>query len=90
MNIEYDTTEDKEKVKSFLRESVMTIFFTKKDGTERVLKSTLNTSIIPEEFAPKDVQKNKTDEVLSVFDIENNGWRSFRWDSVKQITVGND
>lgn len=90
MNIEFNTNEDKEKIKSFLRESTLSITFTKKDGTERVLKSTLNTSMIPEEFAPKGTQKNKTDDALSVFDVDNNGWRSFRWDSVKHISSGNE
>ena len=90
MYIEFNTDEDKEKIKNFLRESTLSITFTKKDGTERRMNSTLNTSIIPEEFSPKGVQKNKTDEVLSVFDIDNNGWRSFRWDSVKHISSGNE
>jgi hypothetical protein len=46
---------------------------------------TLSESKIPSEFAPKGSEKTKSDEVLPVFDIENDGWRSFRWDSIKKI-----
>ena len=30
-------------------------------------------------------QKTKSDEALAVFDLEKQSWRSFRFDSVKEI-----
>jgi len=62
-----------------------TIFFTKKDGTERKMLCTLNENTIPSEFAPKNTGKKQSEDAVSVFDLENEGWRSFRWDSVKKI-----
>lgn len=59
--------------------------FTKKDGTERVMKCTLQESDIPEESKPKGSNRVKSDDSLRVFDVEKNEWRSFRWDSIKSI-----
>lgn len=63
-----------------------TVIFTKKDGTERVMKCTTNPNLVPivENVEPKK-EKKKNDEVLSVYDIEAKGWRSFRWDSIKTV-----
>jgi hypothetical protein len=49
------------------------------------MQCTLSESKIPSEFAPKGSEKAKSDEVLPVFDVENDGWRSFRWDSITKI-----
>lgn len=73
-----------------LRTGNITINFTKKDGTERALKCTLNEQEIPGTFAPKTentVERKKSPDVLSVFDIENQGWRSCRWDSIKSVSI---
>jgi hypothetical protein len=34
---------------------------------------------------PKGSGNAKNDAVLPVFDMENNSWRSFRWDSVQKV-----
>jgi hypothetical protein len=76
----------------------VTITFTKKDGTDRVMECTTNTDLVPlvEEKVhytntdnPIDFPKVKkaNDEVMPVYDLEAKGWRSFRWDSVKQVTL---
>jgi hypothetical protein len=76
----------------------VTITFTKKDGTDRVMECTTNTNLVPlvEEKVhytntdnPIDFPKVKkvNDEVMPVYDLEAKGWRSFRWDSVKQVTL---
>lgn len=62
-----------------------TVVFTKKDGTERKLLCTLAENKIPSEKTPKNSGKVKSDEAIAVFDLEKQDWRSFRWDSVKQI-----
>lgn len=77
---------------SFLKEVLRTnpeginIIFKKKDGTERKMLSTLVESNIPTEFKPKGEDTVVTNDVLRVFDLENQGWRSFRWDSVINIS----
>ena len=73
--------------------SGLCVTFTKKDGSERLMWCTLSESKIPSEFAPKGSEKAKSDEVLPVFDVESDGWRSFRWDSIKKVEfslVGNE
>jgi hypothetical protein len=72
-------------LKSVLREGEATVVFTKSDGTERKLICTLSEAKIPQEFTPKGAERAKSEEALAVFDLENQGWRSFRWDSVKSI-----
>ena len=81
--------EDKTKqwIKDSLVDSEFLVEFTKKDGTERVMKCTLVEDYLPKIEAEK-VEKNATsnsrnDEVCAVWDVEKDAWRSFRWDSVK-------
>lgn len=82
----FDNVEGREWLKDVLRNEGAEITFTKLDGSERVLKATLNESKIPADFAPKASGRAKSDESLAVFDIEAQGWRSFRWDSVKSVS----
>ena len=59
-----------------LRENIATVKFTKKDGTERVMKCTLMEGVaIPHEKTTDRVKEPK-DEILPVWDMEANGWRS--------------
>jgi len=71
-----------------LRESTCLVTFTKKDGTDRVMKCTLVSEQIPQEMVPTTdgniTKVNKS--VVKAFDVENQGWRSFRVDSVKEFT----
>jgi len=68
-----------------LREQAVTVTFTKQDGTERVMNCTLYEGDIPVEQAPKGSSRSKPTEALAVFDIEAKGWRSFRWDAIKEV-----
>jgi hypothetical protein len=85
MSSQVDTPEGREWLKSLLREQEVTIFFKKVDGTEREITCTLSENKIPAEKMPKGTGKAKNDEICAVFDVENDGWRSFRWDSVTRI-----
>ncbi len=69
-----------------LADGVVAVKFTKKDGTDRTLMCTLSQKVIPDEYAPKgEDTRKKSSDALAVFDVENEGWRSFRWDSVKSV-----
>jgi hypothetical protein len=85
MTSEINTKEGRDWLKSVLQEREVTIFFIKKDGTERELRCTLAENKIPQEKLPKNSGKSKSDDSLAVFDVEKDAWRSFRWDSVKKI-----
>ena len=78
----------KQYVKGLLNDesvSEVCIIFTKKDGTERKMFCTLIESRIPEADHPKESNTVYTDEAVRVYDTEALGWRSFRWDSVKEV-----
>jgi hypothetical protein len=77
----------RENVIEALRNDIATITFTKKDGTERVMKGTLMSTELPV-FAEADKSKTTkapkkvNEEVIACFDVEAQGFRSFRIDSV--------
>lgn len=67
-----------------LKDNIVTVTFTKANGEERVMRCTLIESYIQEKG--KGVRKVNAD-VISVWDLDKNGWRSFRKDSVKTYEV---
>ena len=74
-----------------LKKDIATVTFTKKDGTERVMKATLMPSILPvfnSEDKPKSTKKINED-VIAVFDAEAKDFRSFRIDSLKSFFSSN-
>lgn len=73
---------------NFLAESIVEVTFTKKDGSNRVMRCTLNRDIIPANKLPSGSGKTKTPnpDVFSVFDTDISDWRSFRKDSITQIS----
>ena len=75
-----------EVLKKELANGVVTVVFEKQDGTERVMKATLNEDYVPllDTTAVKQ-KKAPNPDVLAVWDTEANGWRSFRFDSIKSI-----
>lgn len=81
----FGTADEKSWLKSLLQGGVVTVEFVKKDGSARKMLCTLSESKIPKEFAPKNSGKSQSDEALAVFDVEANGWRSFRYDSITKI-----
>lgn len=63
-----------------LRNGIVRVVFTKRDGTERTMLCTLMESVLPERSGESEREKN--DSIQCVWDTEANGWRSFRWDSI--------
>ena len=61
-----------------------TVTFTKKDGTERVMKCTRSPAQIPEDLHPKN-GTGDTDSTIRVFDLDKNEWRSFIVENIKRI-----
>ena len=67
-----------------LEQSVVEVTFTKKDGTERVMNCTLLEDYLPETTG---AGRSAGSDALAVFDVDADGWRSFRWDSVKSVSM---
>lgn len=84
------TTEKQFKVdtlKNLLRERVVTVSFTKKNGDERVMLCTLNEGMIPQDQRPKGMsaERKQSETSISVWDLEANGWRSFIISNIKEV-----
>ena len=75
-------------LKEQLHKGPVQVLFIKKDGTERKMLCTLNPDLMDllpqEQNTIKPARQNP--DVLAVWDIENQGWRSFRWDSIIGFT----
>lgn len=71
-------------LKQLLREGVVSVVFTKKDGSERVMICTLNPELLPAQTDIEEAVQKKTPnpDILAVWDLEAQGWRSFRYDSI--------
>ena len=69
-------------LKQSLQEGQVRVKFTKVNGDVRDMVCTTNLNEIPEEAHPKDSGKTKSDEVFCVYDVANEGWRSFRIDAI--------
>lgn len=67
---------------SLLEERSVEIVFTKKDGSDRTMKCTLMEKFLPETVGS---DRPRSDDALAVYDLEKEGWRSFRWDSIKEV-----
>jgi hypothetical protein len=82
-------TLDKEDITKKLHEGICKIIFTKANGDTRIMHCSLNESILPEQIDLEEAVQKKAPnpDVLAVWDVENSGWRSFRWDSVKEFSA---
>ena len=69
-----------------LKRNLMKVVFTKVNGEERTMLCTLHESVLPEPIITESTKKVNPD-TISVWDIDNNGWRSFRIDSIKEVKV---
>ena len=85
---------DKYELKEILSNTVSTVVFTKVDGTERELKCTLLPEYLPakpvvegQQLLTEALPRKENPDTLAVWDMERNGWRSFRTDSVKAVTT---
>lgn len=80
----------KENLIDMLRNNIVTVTFTKVNGEERTMKCTLMSEYMPN--APINngqvLLQESESKAVSVWDTEMNGWRSFRVDSVKSISMG--
>lgn len=81
----FATTEGRAWLKSMLTVGPADVTFTKKDGTERTMKCTLQEGHYVPHERTTDNAKEENLEVLPVWDIEKSAWRSFRLDTIKQV-----
>ena len=79
---------NKEALTVLLQMDVLTVTFTKKDGSERVMNCTLREDLLPKKVVKEGEEKKvrKVNEnVVPVYDLDAKAFRSFRLDSIKNI-----
>jgi len=88
----YHFTNNKMQIEKVLNTNKAEVVFYKKDGSVRVMKCTRNFDIMKETTGADQYSLIKgasvdNEEVIKVFDLDLNAWRSFRVDSVQSIEV---
>lgn len=78
-----------------LSSDIFKIKFIKKDGSERIMKGTLNFRRIPVQQQPKDfslpkvLKLVKTSGVVHVYDLEKKDWRSIPFKQIEWLEAEN-
>lgn len=87
MNLDENVWDDvaKKWIKEVLSQMTVRLKFVKKDGSIREMNCTLSESVIPVELKPKGSKRVINNGVLAVYDVDVGEWRSFRYDSLKEI-----
>ena len=90
--VQLDIPEGRQWLKDLLKEQEAVVTFTKVSGDVRVMTCTLDPSVVPPAPAPKALAegemvkaKKENADVCSVWDINAQGWRSFRWANVTNV-----
>jgi len=76
---------DRNELKNKLYKSICKVVFVKANGEPRIMHCTLNESMIPvqEEKTNEETKTRKENtDLIAAWDVEKNGWRSFRIDSI--------
>lgn len=76
---------EKSDVVKALNERVVTVEFTKVNGEYRRMEATLKEDMLPEKVSENTTKRKKNEDALSVWDINAEGWRAFRWDKVTAV-----
>jgi|TARA_B100002051_G_scaffold163785_1_gene154756 hypothetical protein len=82
----------KSDIVSALQSNICDVKFTKVNGEERLMRCTLKEDLLPDSVKSQLQQQDEAheqpafkDNVVPVWDLEKEGWRSFRIDSVIDI-----
>ena len=74
---------DISEIRDTLRSNIVVLSFKKKDGSIREMVCTTMDEYIP----PVSGNSVPNDSLVTVWDLENEGWRSFRYESVISANV---
>ena len=84
----------REDLKMQLGQNVLVVDFTKLNGDKRVMTCTLREDMKPRatKVDPMSTKKVReiSDAVVSVWDVNAKGWRSFRYDRINSVDVVDD
>ena len=81
----------KEDLKNLLEQNVLVVDFLKLNGDKRVMTCTLREDMKPRATKDDAMSQKKvrevSDAVVSVWDVNAKGWRSFRYDRVNSVDI---
>ena len=81
-------------LKNLLEQNVLTVDFTKLDGDRRVMTCTLREDMKPRatktDAMSQKAVREVSDAVVSVWDVNAQGWRSFRYDRINSVDIVDD
>ena len=81
----------KTNLKTLLEQNVVVVDFTKLNGDKRVMTCTLREDIKPAATKTDAMSQKKvrevSDAVVSVWDVNAKGWRSFRYERINAVDV---
>src|SRR5210317_669815 len=81
----------KEDLKNLLEQNVLVVDFTKLNGDKRVMTCTLRDDIKPRatktDTLSQKAVREVSDAVVSVWDVNAKGWRSFRYERINSVTI---
>jgi len=75
----------RETIAAMLRRNDCIVTFTKKDGTERKMKCTLKEGVAIPYEKKTDRTREGSVEILPVWDLEANGWRSINVSTMQSL-----
>lgn len=83
---------DRDEMITMLSNDICEVVFEKVDGTERIMFCTRNFDLIPKSnhLTLKESGIEPNPDVLRVYDMEKNDWRSFRVESVSKFNLIGD
>ena len=72
-----------------LHKGTVVVEFLKADGSVRKMTGTLDPLIISTNYTEPEVTKPRrvNEDVCKIFDLDNNKWRSFRWDRLQSVSA---
>ena len=85
-----NNTFDKEKILEQLQTGVALVTFTKVDGSLRDMKCTLQPRLLPTPLKESAVKIDPESDALRVYDLEADGWRSFKISRIISIFETNE
>ena len=74
-----------EELRKLLKTDLVTVTFTKKNGDKRVMLCTLIPSYLPGGEAGGSSTSVPSDSIVTVWDLEQDAWRSFKFDTINSI-----
>ena len=78
-------------LKGLLEQNVIVVDFTKLDGDKRIMTCTLREDMKPRATKVDPMSQKKireiSDAVVSVWDVNAQGWRSFRYDRINSVDI---